>query len=113
MELSEVISKLTAIRDNTMVIEDRDVITIALTHLEDLIRKQSTIECPACNGVGEWETECCDGSHECSCHGERVPMGRCLVCNGTGKVIEGQYNPSANCDSIRGMSYIGVRSKIF
>jgi hypothetical protein len=63
--------------------------------------------CPVCHGDGTWETECCDGSRGCSCRGERVPMGTCNVCGGSGQVEEGNFNPRANLEMIRGMSYTG------
>ena len=63
--------------------------------------------CPACHGRGEWETECCDGSRGCSCRGERVPMGNCNVCNGSGHVVEGHCDPRANLRMIEGMAYTG------
>jgi hypothetical protein len=106
MELPELIERLTNIRDRTNL-PDRDILTIALIYLEDEEKQSHKIICPGCHGSGEWETECCDGSRGCSCHGERVPMGRCYVCNGTGYVIEGKYDPMANCNSIKGMLYAG------
>lgn len=107
MELEELILKLTEIRDRTNI-PDRDVLTVALVYLEDKAIEDKQISCPACNGSGEWETECCDGSRGCSCHGERVPMGTCHVCNGRGKVIEGQYDAEANIRTIQGQCYIGT-----
>lgn len=65
------------------------------------------VPCPACNGAGDWFSECCDGSGGCSCRGQIVPMGRCNVCHGEGRVIEGQHNPMANVDAIRGLCYLG------
>lgn len=58
------------------------------------------IECPSCFGEGRWEAECCNGTGGCSCHGMPVDMGTCRVCGGSGKVIEGKHNPSANADFI-------------
>ena len=63
--------------------------------------------CPSCDGKGFWYSECCDGSQCCSCNGQPVPMGKCLVCGGTGIVVEGQYNPKANSDSLKGLLYLG------
>ncbi len=67
------------------------------------------IECPSCCGSGEWKTECCNGSGGCSCHGRPVPMGRCNVCHGSGKVPEDitQEQRMANCRAIAGLHFIG------
>lgn len=67
------------------------------------------IQCPSCYGTGEWETECCNGSGGCSCRGERVPMGTCNVCGGTGKVPANitQEQKMANCRAIQGLHFIG------
>ena len=70
--------------------------------------KPKEIVCPGCNGSGEWYTECCDGSYQCSCKGQPVFMGECHVCEGRGFVIEGEFNSMANCESIKGMCYIGT-----
>lgn len=56
--------------------------------------------CPSCYGDGYWEAECCNGRGGCSCMGLPVKMGTCRVCNGSGHVIEGQYNGRANSDFI-------------
>jgi hypothetical protein len=57
-------------------------------------------ECPSCYGEGRWETECCSGASGCSCGGGMVDMGTCNVCGGSGYVVDGQYNASANVDFI-------------
>ena len=67
------------------------------------------INCPSCNGTGEWETECCNGSCGCSCRGQVVPMGQCNVCYGSGQVPE-DISPEqlkANCKAIAGLCFIG------
>lgn len=64
--------------------------------------------CPGCDGSGSWETECCNGAGGCSCRGERVDMGSCNVCGGTGEVqADGSFNASANVDAIHGYHFIG------
>ena len=63
------------------------------------------IRCTACIG-GRWEAECCNGSSGCSCGGEPVDMGRCLVCNGTGWRTE-DADVRANANLIRGRCYLG------
>ena len=67
-------------------------------------------ECPSCYGSGEWEAECCNGSGGCSCRGQAVNMGRCNVCNGTGRVTQGKYNARANSDFIlrSGCCFLGT-----
>ena len=67
-------------------------------------------QCPACQGAGTWETECCDGSRGCSCRGQRVPMGECLACRGTG-IVGPDHQPGANIASIAGQSYVGSGPK--
>ena len=64
-------------------------------------KQQQYIPCPSCNGTGSWETECCSGAGGCSCGGGLVDMGMCNVCNGQGRVIEGQFNPYANSDYLK------------
>lgn len=68
-----------------------------------------TLQCPSCRGTGEWEAECCNGSGGCSCRGERVPMGRCNVCYGTGRVPAdiSKEQLMANCRAIRGLHFLG------
>ena len=63
--------------------------------------------CPCCYGYGTWQTECCDGSHGCSCHGLVIDMGICLACGGTGRRSEGM-DTQANIRSISGQAYIGT-----
>lgn len=65
--------------------------------------------CPNCED-GRWETECCSGAGGCSCGGDRVDMGACHSCHGTG-VIDENWNRTANCDSIRGLHFIGTGSR--
>lgn len=74
-----------------------------------------TITCPGCLGRGDWFSECCDGSGGCSCGGRVVPMGTCLICRGTGKVVGGEYDEMANVKSITGLCFLGTgpRSGIF
>ena len=62
--------------------------------------------CEMCDCTGQWETECCNGAGGCSCHGERVPMGRCNVCGGTGMRDE-NADVRANIKAIQGMCFIG------
>ncbi len=63
--------------------------------------------CPGCGGQGEWYTECCNGSDGCSCQGGMVPMGTCGVCNGEGHVVEGEHDPMANINALRGYCFAG------
>lgn len=65
--------------------------------------------CPNCYGSGNWEAECCNGRGGCSCRGEVVNMGTCRVCQGSGRVLDGHYNPRANSDFIMrtGACFIG------
>lgn len=67
------------------------------------------IECRSCEGSGEWETECCNGSGGCDCRGQRVKMGTCNVCHGARQVrADGVgVNHMANVEKIRGLSFIG------
>lgn len=65
--------------------------------------EQKNIECPYCYGEGTYEIECCNGAGGCSCRGGLVDMGACNVCNGTGRVTEGQFNPNANSDYLMSM----------
>lgn len=72
--------------------------------------RNSAEQCPSCYGSGEWEAECCNGSGGCSCRGQVVNMGRCNVCNGTGRVTQGKYNARANSDFIlrSGCCFLGT-----
>lgn len=63
--------------------------------------------CPGCNGDGTWETECCDGSGGCSCRGQRINMGTCGVCGGSGDAPE-NADPMANVKAITGYCFIGT-----
>lgn len=63
--------------------------------------------CEACGGAGSWEAECCNGSGGCSCRGQRIDMGRCAACGGTGRSDVPGYSPSANLNTIRGYGFIG------
>lgn len=62
--------------------------------------------CPGCLGAGRWETECCDGSRGCSCRGQRIDMGYCNVCGGSGFVTI-DCDPMANVNAISGYCFIG------
>lgn len=62
---------------------------------------------PHCYGDGYWETECCNGSGGCSCRGERVNMGPCNVCRGTGKIDPNNYDSKANLRTIQGYCFTG------
>lgn len=35
-------------------------------------------------------------------------MGTCNVCGGVGSVVEGEHNPMANVDAIRGLCFLGT-----
>lgn len=63
--------------------------------------------CIYCDGTGKWETECCNGSGGCSCRGQRVPMGRCNVCGGSG-IKEAGQDERANVRSIEGYCFVGT-----
>lgn len=63
--------------------------------------------CPGCLGAGRWESECCSGYGGCSCRGDTVDMGTCLVCGGQGWIQEGEADRSANIKSIEGLCYLG------
>ncbi len=65
--------------------------------------------CPSCGGRGEWETECCSGAGGCDCRGQVVPMGTCLVCQGSGEIPEDapREQRRANVQSITGRCFIG------
>lgn len=65
--------------------------------------------CPSCYGSGQWETECCNGADGCDCNGQRVQMGRCNVCQGSGQIRADRQgvNLRANCDAIAGRCFIG------
>lgn len=73
--------------------------------------KDKVIRCPYCGGDGTWECECCNGSGGCSCQGQPVPMGMCHVCKGTGSVVEGQYDMTANRFMVEGLCYLGDGGK--
>lgn len=65
------------------------------------------VPCRSCVN-GRWEAECCNGSGGCSCRGERVDMGTCHVCHGTGFHAP-DANTRANADFIRrsGACFLG------
>lgn len=63
------------------------------------------MRCDCCEN-GRWETECCNGAYGCSCRGQRVDMGRCNVCRGTGW-RRPDANTRANVDTIRGALFTG------
>lgn len=67
--------------------------------------RDNLVPCEMCEG-GQWEVECCNGAGGCDCRGERVPMGRCNVCNGTG-MRAWDANKMANVETIRGRCFIG------
>jgi hypothetical protein len=71
------------------------------------MKTATTITCQYCYGDGTWETECCNGSGGCSCRGQRVDMGPCNVCNGTGRVDPENYDMEANLKMISGACFIG------
>lgn len=75
-------------------------VAVVVTNPEDEL-----IPCEMCIG-GRWETECCNGSGGCSCKGERIDMGRCNVCGGSG-MRRKDANKMANCYTIRGQCYVG------
>lgn len=81
-----------------------------MSELSDMLRRQHRPNpgaiCRACNGEGQWYTECCNGSGGCSCGGDIVPMGRCNVCDGSGVEQEGA-DPAANLTTIEGFGFIG------
>lgn len=66
-----------------------------------------TMRCPGCDGDGRFLTECCDGSGGCTCRGDVVDLGPCRVCGGSGRVVEGEYDPAANRRAIQGLHFIG------
>lgn len=68
---------------------------------------KETIKCPNCYGSGRFETECCNGAGGCSCRGDVVDMGKCRVCDGSGRVIDGEYDSRANLRIIQGLHFIG------
>lgn len=70
---------------------------------------EQLIDCPACGGRGQWETECCNGSGGCDCRGQPVAMGACLVCQGSGQMPKDapREQLQANLNSIRGRCFIG------
>ncbi len=65
----------------------------------------SRVPCRSCEN-GEWWTECCNGAGGCSCRGQRVHMGTCNVCHGTGYHTP-SANVLANVDTIRGYCFMG------
>lgn len=67
-------------------------------------------ECVGCDGRGTWETECCNGADGCDCRGDRVDIGPCLVCKGTG-VMTDASDPQANIKSIQGQCFVGSGPK--
>lgn len=73
------------------------------------IEQPQMIDCPSCGGRGEWESECCNGSGGCSCHGQPVNMGVCHVCRGSGQVSENisHERKMANLRSIQGACFLG------
>lgn len=64
------------------------------------------VRCEYCDN-GHWETECCNGADGCDCRGERVPMGPCNVCNGTGW-RRPDADTRANLQTIQGRCFIGA-----
>lgn len=66
--------------------------------------------CPACEGRGEWFSECCSGAYGCTCNGREVYMGACQACNGSG-VVDESYRKGANILSIAGLCYLGSGPK--
>ncbi len=72
---------------------------------------ENEIDCPYCFGAGYWECECCSGASGCSCEGQPVNMGDCQVCHGTGRVIDGEYDISANGKVIEGYCFLGSGPK--
>ena len=88
---------------------ERDKAISGLVALRNALPEVAMERCPSCHGRGEWETECCNGSGGCDCRGQVVPMGRCNVCHGEGQIRSDHQgvNLNANCDSIRGLCYIG------
>lgn len=75
---------------------------VAAARAEILRRMEQprTEPCQACSGRGTWETECCNGASGCPCRGQRVDMGACHACRGTGQVEAGQQQPMANANYI-------------
>lgn len=63
------------------------------------------IQCRNCCG-GRWSVECCSGVGGCSCRGQEVDMGMCLVCEGAGW-HKPDADTHANIESIRGRCFIG------
>ena len=63
------------------------------------------VDCRNCIG-GRWETECCSGANNCDCRGQVIDMGRCNVCQGTGK-HKRDANTRANIETIQGRCFIG------
>lgn len=63
------------------------------------------VPCECCEN-GRWETECCSGADGCDCRGQRVDMGACNVCGGTGW-RHPNADTQANCKAIGGACFIG------
>lgn len=74
------------------------------------VENETMVRCPGCLGSGTWESACCNGAGGCDCRGQIIPMGKCLVCSGTGEISENtsQYQRMANCRSIQGLCFIGA-----
>lgn len=72
-----------------------------------MVNEKKYVICEACNGTGEWEVECCNGSDGCSCGGQLVSMGVCNVCEGTGE-RHINANTMANVETIQGHCFIGT-----
>jgi hypothetical protein len=90
----------------SMLLEATDLINALLAEREGyLTSNNDLVECHSCIN-GYWETECCSGAGGCSCRGQRIPMGVCLVCNGSGFHKE-DADALANAKSLGGSCYIG------
>jgi len=74
-------------------------------HLSWFDAFQPDVPCEHCQN-GRWETECCNGANGCDCRGERVDMGACNVCGGTG-MRRPDANTRANIEAIQGRCFIG------
>ena len=72
---------------------------------QEAIDNANLIPCEQCHN-GRWETECCSGANGCDCRGERVDMGACNVCGGTG-MRRPDANTRANIEAIQGRCFIG------
>ncbi|OHB71894.1 MAG: hypothetical protein A2W23_06500 [Planctomycetes bacterium RBG_16_43_13] len=64
------------------------------------------IRCECCDS-GKWKTECCNGADGCDCRGERVDMGKCHVCDGTGWRHQ-NADTRANLKTIQGRCFVGL-----